>query len=127
MTHLPSLLTPSPPAPTLNALAEGVDLARDSFRRQLVHVDEVLPGVKVTSKEQIRQYAKDTVWGHYASCTCPIGADNDAMAVLDSKFRVRGVRGPRVVDASVYPRIPGTFPMLSTYMVGEKAAEDIYR
>ncbi|KJK78189.1 hypothetical protein H634G_06361 [Metarhizium anisopliae BRIP 53293] len=47
------------------------------------------------------------------------------MAVLDSSFRVRGVKGLRVVDASVYPRIPGTFTALSTYMVGEKAADVI--
>jgi choline dehydrogenase len=45
--------------------------------------------------------------------------------VLDSKFRVRKVQGLRVVDASVYPRIPGTFTAVSTYMVAEKAAEDI--
>ncbi|KAL2167097.1 hypothetical protein VTG60DRAFT_1688 [Thermothelomyces hinnuleus] len=47
------------------------------------------------------------------------------LAVLDSKFRVRKVRGLRVVDASVYPRIPGTFTAVSTYMVAEKAADDI--
>ena len=47
------------------------------------------------------------------------------MAVLDSSFRVRGVRGLRVVDASVYPRIPGTFTAVSTYLVGEKAADVI--
>jgi choline dehydrogenase-like flavoprotein len=47
------------------------------------------------------------------------------MAVHDSSFRVRGVEGLRVVDASVYPRIPGTFTAVSTYMVGEKAADVI--
>jgi choline dehydrogenase-like flavoprotein len=47
------------------------------------------------------------------------------MAVLDTDFRVRGVQGLRVVDASVYPRIPGTFTAVSTYLVGEKAADVI--
>jgi choline dehydrogenase len=47
------------------------------------------------------------------------------MAVLDSKFRVRGVRGLRVVDASVFPRIPGFFVVLPTYMVAEKATDAI--
>jgi choline dehydrogenase len=47
------------------------------------------------------------------------------MAVLDSKFRVRGVKGLRVVDASVYPRIPGTFTAVSTFIAAEKAADDI--
>lgn len=75
--------------------------------------------------EEIQDYIKNTAWGHHASCTCPIGADGDPMAVLDSSFRVRGVSGLRVVDASVYPRIPGTFTLLSTYIVGEKAADII--
>lgn len=47
------------------------------------------------------------------------------MAVLDSSFRVRGVQSLRVVDASVYPKIPGTFTAVSTYLVGEKAADVI--
>jgi len=47
------------------------------------------------------------------------------MAVLDSSFRVRGTAGLRVVDASVFPKIPGTFTAVSTYMVAEKAADVI--
>lgn len=77
------------------------------------------------SKDEIFNYIKDTAWGHHCSCTCPIGTDDDPMAVLDSSFRVRGVSGLRVVDASVYPRIPGTFTAVSTYLVGEKAADVI--
>ena len=47
------------------------------------------------------------------------------MAVLDSKFRVRGVRNLRVVDGSAFPVVPGAFPVCPTMMLGEKAAEDI--
>ncbi|KAL3416348.1 hypothetical protein V8F44DRAFT_481664, partial [Aspergillus fumigatus] len=54
-----------------------------------------------------------------------IGADGDPIAVLDGKFRVRKVRGLRVVDASAYPPIPGTFTAVSTYLGVEKAADDI--
>jgi choline dehydrogenase len=92
-------------AADLEALYEAVELARDAFSRQLIPVTEVLPGSQVQSKDDIQTYAKDTAWGHHASSTCPIGPDNDPMAVLDSSFRVRGVSGLRVVDASVYPRI----------------------
>lgn len=109
----------------LEAMTEAIHLARDAFDRQLVEIDEVLPGKDVTSTEDIHDYIKHTAWGHHASCTCPIGADDDPNAVLDSKFRVRGVQGLRVADASVYPRIPGTFTAVSTYMVGEKAADII--
>jgi hypothetical protein len=47
------------------------------------------------------------------------------MACLDSRFRVRGVEGLRVVDASSFPRVPGSFPTLPIYMIGEKATDVI--
>ncbi|KAI8937192.1 hypothetical protein NX059_006402 [Plenodomus lindquistii] len=109
----------------ITAISEAIDLARDSFTRQLVPIREVLPGSQVQSAGQISDYIKDTTWGHHASSTCPIGADNDPMAVLDSSFRVRGTTGLRVVDASVFPKIPGTFTAVSTYIVAEKAADVI--
>lgn len=109
----------------LTALSEAVALTRDAFASQVVPIDEVLPGKQVGTPEAVAQYAKDVAWGHHASSTCPIGADNDPMAVLDSSFRVRGTTGLRVVDASVFPRIPGTFTAVSTYMVAEKAADVI--
>ena len=43
--------------------------------------------------------------------------------MLDSDFRVHGTTGLRVVDASVFPRIPGFFIASAVYMVGEKAAD----
>ena len=45
--------------------------------------------------------------------------------VLSSDFKVHGVQGLRVVDASVFPRIPGYFIASAIYMIGEKAAEVI--
>ncbi|KAI0876318.1 GMC oxidoreductase [Hypoxylon argillaceum] len=64
-------------------------------------------------------------FGHHPTSTNRIGADNDTMAVLDSKFRVRGVTGLRVVDASAFARIPGVFPVVSTFMISQKASDDI--
>ncbi|KAJ5480375.1 hypothetical protein N7530_005884 [Penicillium desertorum] len=109
----------------LEAITEAIGVARGAFDRQVVDVAEVLPGDDVQTDEEIHDYIKNTAWGHHASCTCPIGTDEDPMAVLDSNFQVRGVSGLRVVDASVYPRIPGTFTALSTFLVGEKAADVI--
>lgn len=63
--------------------------------------------------------------GPYACCTAAIGADEDPNAVLDSDFRVRGVDGLRVVDASVFPKIPGWYIALPIYMISEKAADVI--
>lgn len=109
----------------ITAMTEAIDLTRDAFARQLVPVTEVLPGKDVNTPAKLADYIKDNTWGHHASSTCPIGADDDKMAVLDSSFNVRGVKGLRVVDASVFPRIPGTFTAVSTYMVAEKAADVI--
>ena len=64
-------------------------------------------------------------FGHHGTGTCKIGGDTDPMAVLDSHFRVRGVRGLRVVDASTFPRSPGVYPVVSTFMVGQKAVNTI--
>ena len=86
---------------------------------------EERPGQEVQGDEEIGEYIKREAWGHHACCTAPIGGDGDDQAVLDSKFRVRGVRGLRVVDASVFPKIPGIFMQAPIFMVAEKAADVI--
>jgi choline dehydrogenase-like flavoprotein len=67
---------------------------------------------------------RNTAWGHHASCSCAIGA-REQNGVLSSDFRVHGTEGLRVVDASVFPRIPGFFIVSAVYMIGEKAADVI--
>jgi choline dehydrogenase-like flavoprotein len=49
----------------------------------------------------------------------------DGYAVLDPKLKVRGLKGIRIADASVYPTMPSINPMLPTLAVGERAAEMI--
>ena len=88
-------------------------------------VEEEAPGPNVVTDEQIRDFVRYQSWGHHASCTCPIGADGDAKAVLDKDFKVRGTEGLRVVDASVFARIPGMFIISAIYMIAEKAADVI--
>ena len=77
------------------------------------------------TRQELAQFVKDNAWGHHASCTCQIGPKANPMAVLDSNFRVHGTSGLRVVDASVFPRIPGLFIVSSVYMIAEKAADAI--
>jgi choline dehydrogenase-like flavoprotein len=45
--------------------------------------------------------------------------------VLSSDFRVHHTAGLRVVDASVFPRIPGFFIASAVYLIAEKAADVI--
>jgi choline dehydrogenase len=87
--------------------------------------EELAPGAALTSDAALAEYVRDTAWGHHASGSCAIGADGDADAVLDSAFRVRGTQGLRVVDASLFPRIPGFFIASAVYIAAEKAAEAI--
>lgn len=112
----------------MQAMYEGMQFSR-RILDDLVPIDgtfdEVWPGPEMVEEDDIKEFLRKEAWGHHASCTCPIGADGDPNAVLDSKMRVRGVKGLRVVDASVFPVIPGTYTALSTYMVSEKAADDI--
>ncbi|KAH8883321.1 glucose-methanol-choline oxidoreductase [Thozetella sp. PMI_491] len=112
----------------LTAMAEGVDVARRinaGVAAPAGPIKESIPGPDVTSDTAIKQSIKDGSFSHHAACTCPIGADKDPMACLDSKFRVRGVQGLRVVDASSFPRVPGSFPTTAIYILAEKATDAI--
>jgi len=111
----------------LDSVVDGVRFVRaltDKLRQKDVIAEEVLPGKPVQSDEELRQYVRNNAWGHHASCTCAIGP-REAGGVLDSRFRVHGTKGLRVVDASVFPRIPGFFIACAVYMIGEKAADAI--
>ncbi|KAH7190990.1 hypothetical protein BKA60DRAFT_643033 [Fusarium oxysporum] len=77
-------------------------------------------GVECTDDFQ-RHYHRAQAHGHHASGTAAIGSDEDPLAVLDSKFRVRGVRNLRVVDGSAWPVQPGELPTLPTFLLSEKA------
>jgi choline dehydrogenase len=87
--------------------------------------EEEKPGQGVSEVKDLEDYVRNECWGHHASCTCKIGAPDDPMAVLDGDFRVRGATGLRVVDASVFPHIPGLFIVSAVYMIAEKASDAI--
>ncbi|MBI4420259.1 MAG: hypothetical protein HY560_05490, partial [Gemmatimonadetes bacterium] len=105
----------------LEAVCDGVEFARVLGSHLGDRAAEECPGPAVATRDQLREWVKNEAWGHHASCSCPIGPDSDPMAVLDSRFRVRGTQGLRVVDASVFPRIPGYFIVTAIYMISEKA------
>jgi choline dehydrogenase len=80
----------------------------------------------MTDRHEIGEWIKREAWGHHASGTCRIGPkDKPDEAALDAHFKVRGVEGLRVVDASVFPSIPGFFIVTPVYMIAEKASESI--
>jgi 5-(hydroxymethyl)furfural/furfural oxidase len=80
---------------------------------QLMRDDEAL--------EDFIRKASIGVW--HATCTCRMGAEDDAMAVTDPQGRVRGVNGLRVVDASLFPAVPCANTNFPTLMTAEKIAD----
>ncbi|MDP9325643.1 MAG: GMC family oxidoreductase, partial [Candidatus Dormibacteraeota bacterium] len=61
--------------------------------------------------------------GYHPSGSCRIGADDDEMAVVDPRLRLRGIEGLYVIDASVMPDVPRCNINLPTMMIGERGAE----
>ncbi|MGW1375061.1 GMC family oxidoreductase [Streptomyces sp. NPDC002446] len=110
----------------LEAMATAVEFVRGMNRRaDSVILKELWPGEEVGDRDAVRRFVRDEAWGHHASCTCKMGRADDPSAVVDSGFRVRGVDRLRIVDASVFPRIPGFFVATPIYMISEKASEVI--
>ena len=110
----------------LQAVVDGIRLVRrmaGGMKPSLI-AEEELPGDAVTSDADLKQFVRDHAWGHHASCTCAIGPEAQG-GVLTSDFRVHRTERLRVVDASVFPRVPGLFIVSAIYMIGEKAADHI--
>jgi len=108
----------------LASVVSGVKFVRSVMRKLVkrhVVLGELGPGVDGMSDKELGDFVRDNAWGHHACGTCAIGT------VVDSRFRVIGCDGLRIVDASIFPRIPGLFIVSSVYLIGEKAAESILR
>jgi choline dehydrogenase-like flavoprotein len=55
--------------------------------------------------------------------TCAMGGEDDPVAVVDSRCRVRGMENLRVIDASVMPVVPRANTNIPTIMLAERAAD----
>jgi choline dehydrogenase len=110
----------------LESVVNGVKFVRGiTEHASPLTASQILPDKSIDTDEEIRQFIQDEAWGHHASCSNKMGPKEDPMAVVDSTFRVHGTRKLRVVDASVFPRIPGFFIALPVYMISEKASDAI--
>jgi choline dehydrogenase-like flavoprotein len=52
-----------------------------------------------------------------------MGAASDDKAVVDPQLRMRGVEGLSIADGSIFPSMPTVNPMVTTFMIGERAAD----
>ncbi len=88
-------------------------------------IEESIPGPSYNSRSKLREWVRRNSWGHHACGTCKMGSESDEMAVVNSKFEVIGTRNLRIVDASIFPRIPGYFIASSVYTISERATDEI--
>jgi choline dehydrogenase len=108
----------------LEGVVRAVDFVRRMNQDNNAIAREITPGPEV-GYEELGDWIRANAWGHHASCSCKIGRTDDPNAVVDSRFRVIGTKGLRIVDASVFPKIPGFFIVTPIYMISEKAADVI--
>src|SRR5262249_19937212 len=108
-----------PQGKDLSAVVAGVNFARrlaaPLYTSGAIR-EEVEPGPSVQTDAELQKFVRDHAWGHHACGTCAIG-ELDKGGVLSRDFRVHGVANLRVVDASVFPRIPGYFIASAIYMI----------
>ncbi|WP_404712916.1 GMC family oxidoreductase [Sphingomonas sp. MMS24-J13] len=122
------------PAVQLNLMTDPADLAqmRDAIRavRRIYRTEpqgsllgaERLPGEAVESDDALDAFIRATCYvAMHPVGTCAMGMG--AESVVDSELKVIGVKGLRVVDASVMPTVPGGNTNAPVMMVGEKAAD----
>ena len=91
--------------------------AFDRFRGE-----EMAPGKDVRSDDEIDAWVRETMESTYHPCgSCRMG--EDAMAVVDSELKVRGLEGLRVIDSSVFPSEPNANLNAPTIMLAERASD----
>jgi choline dehydrogenase len=108
----------------LRVALAGIALARRVFSAPALlrhSVREITPGAGVTGQEQLAEYVRmqGTTIYHIVG-TCKMG--EDPLAVVDSRLRVRGLSGLRVIDASVMPTVTTANTNAPTIMIAEKGA-----
>ena len=80
-----------------------------------------MPGVDVQDENQLRKYIKE--WSktdYHPVGSCKMGSDE--MAVVDTQLRVHGLKGLRVIDASIMPTLISGNTQAPSIMIGEKGA-----
>jgi choline dehydrogenase len=105
-------------------LKRAVAMMREMMQQPVIKryiAKELLPGDGVQSEADLEADIRRNGATAYHQCgTCAMGGHENS--VLSPDLKVRGVKGLRVADASVMPRIPNAALHGPTVMIGEKAA-----
>ncbi|MDA0238535.1 MAG: choline dehydrogenase [Proteobacteria bacterium] len=110
-----------------DTLIYGLKAAREIMNQSALapYIEaEHAPGSECTTDEQLLQFLKDAGRTSYHPIgTCVMGSGT--MAVVDERLRVHGMKGLRVVDASIMPSLVSGNTNAPTIMIGEKASDMI--
>ena len=99
------------------------DLARQPALAALVEA-ETRPGPQVQRDDEWLDWLQPYLGsGHHAAGSCRMGAADDALAVVTPELQVRGVRGLRVIDASVMPHLVSGNTNAAAVVIGDKGAD----
>ncbi|MGB0386357.1 MAG: GMC family oxidoreductase [Ardenticatenaceae bacterium] len=109
----------------VDVMVRGIEMAREFVNTRAFaefRGRELAPGKEVVDRESLVNYVRNsasTVW--HPVGTCKMGQDKDA--VVNSRLQVHGIKGLRVADASIMPKITTGNTNAATIMIGEKAAD----
>jgi choline dehydrogenase len=110
----------------LESMIAGMALAREIAAqqplRQLV-VKELKPGPAAVEREDLEADLRRRLMLIYHPVGTARMSDTHEQAVVDSRLRVHGLDGLRVIDASVMPTITGGNTNAPTIMIAERAAD----
>ncbi|WP_397452999.1 GMC family oxidoreductase [Pseudomonas sp. NA-150] len=88
-----------------------------------ITVEEVLPGPSVNDDDGMIQYFRENSGSIYHLCgSCAMG-DNPQTSVVDRRLKVHGMKGLRIVDASIFPNVTSGNTHAAVLMVAEKGAD----
>lgn len=119
----------------LDILLHGVKFALTLSKAKALEKYSIFLAEEVTEGCEKLEYGSDDFWkcsikAKYFSDdhqvgTCKMGPASDRMAVVDERLRVRGIRGLRVIDGSIMPKVIAGNTHAPIMMIGEMGSQFI--
>jgi len=110
----------------LESMVAGMLMARAIAAQQPLAelvLKELKPGAHSQQREELEADLRRRLMLIYHPVGTARMSDTHELAVVDSQLRVHGLRGLRVVDASIMPTIVGGNTHAPTVMIAERAAD----